>query len=189
MLGQIVMSKGYLSICTVMLKFYETGGDMTKLKLVSTGTPTLTQQRLDFIIGKHYMWLDSDGDEGEPADFSSYDISGLNLSGMNLCWSKFVNTKMNSTKFIGTQMYQCILINCDARGVVMTEKTDLRSSEIKRVNFRYSDLRTAEFSESSITDCDFTVSHLASTDFRFCRIKNTQFADTSESDFRGVRYV
>ena len=158
------------------------------LKIVSRGQPRLTQERMDTIIDRHYMWLDSDGGEGRCADFSDYDVSGLNFSGLNLSHAKFIRSKMDGAKFIGTALYQCWIINCSARGIVATDKAEFRQAEIKNTNFRYSDLSTADFIESSIHGCDFTVCKLEGADFRFARIGSTEIY-CRRADFRGVVYV
>lgn len=65
----------------------------------------ITEEERKKILEQHKLWLESEGKEGERADFSYTDLSGVDFSGENLKGAIFTGAKLTSTNFQGAKMY------------------------------------------------------------------------------------
>ena len=108
----------------------------------------ISKSELSDILEKHELWLESDGEEGERADFRGADLtrtelSGSNLSGANLSGANLAGAKIRCSSFVG--------------------------AELRGANFIYADLFSANFSFA-----DFAGANLACTNLMGSKIEHAE---------------
>ncbi|HEY4164546.1 MAG TPA: pentapeptide repeat-containing protein, partial [Dongiaceae bacterium] len=91
-------------------------------------------------LAAHELWVSSNGDKGERADFSETDLSGVDFSHRNLSAAVFLGARLRSTVF--------------SRAI------------IELADFTRADLTAADFSRANLRGCNFTDAILHRASFR-----------------------
>lgn len=133
-------------------------------------------QNIQDIIDKHKKWLDSDGEEGEQANFSKMDLHEIELKGLNLSNSIFHNTNLTRAR----------IENCRFDGSDFTN-TDFSYSTCNNNFFTYCTFRNTNFEGSAIVHSDFSFSQFIKVNltnistrylnFSFIKAKNSIFTN------------
>lgn len=92
----------------------------------------MTWEDVKLIIEKHKKWIETDGRDGERANFESHILTGINLSNLNLSKAIFENANLENATFN----------NSDLSGVNF-RKANLREAWIVKANLSETDLSDA----------------------------------------------
>ncbi len=127
----------------------------------------ITQEEFDDIYEKHQLWLDSEGDEGELADFTKIDFKNvdfppnMNLKGANLSKTRFVGKNLEQTNFkeallVGALFYRSNLKNSTFFKADLS-RTSFYKSNLKGVYLSNTILDNTNFRDAIL--CDATISN------------------------------
>jgi uncharacterized protein YjbI with pentapeptide repeats len=93
----------------------------------------------------HEIWVETSGEKGVRADFSSRDLSGVDFSNRDLTGVVFAHARLRATRFDKARLSLSNLSRIDATGACFMgadlRGTDLTGAVLRRADFREADLR------------------------------------------------
>ena len=140
----------------------------------------ITQEKLDEIISKHILWLDSDGEAGEQADLSYTDLSGLNLVNANLEWSYLEGANLLDANLLGAKLTGADLIGANL------EHANLRSAKLVCVRLKGANLTNANLREANLDDINLEGANLMVANLEGANLEraNLGHADLTFADLK-----
>ena len=89
----------------------------------------MKKEELNKMLDVHKLWLESEGEKGNPAYLEGFDLEGINLSGVNLA-----NANLAGANLTGANLSGCYLIETNLEDVNLTgadlEYADMEGSKL-----------------------------------------------------------
>lgn len=111
------------------------------------GESELTSQQLATVLDAHRTWIESDGREGQRADFTRIDLDGAELARANLQGADLSGAKLRRADLRGAILADADLAGANAQGAELP-RANLRGALLARANFRDANLAEADLTDS-----------------------------------------
>lgn len=140
----------------------------------------LTDSDIKEILQAHKLWLESDGKEGEQADFSETDIVKKDLSGANLRKASFKSCNAIKADFSGAD-----ISHADLENII------LASAFLMNTTLEGANLEGADLNSTFLENTNLTRTNLEGSDLESANLKRTNMtgAFLYRSDLSGIRGV
>lgn len=132
----------------------------------------MEQEKLNEILMKHELWLDTYGEQGEQANLSNMDLSGATLIDANLRYAKLRGADLCDVDLRGANL------GCaDLRWVDLIDANlvgaDLHGTNLRNANLRYADLTNVNLRSADLRNADLTSANLRYADLRYADLRYT----------------
>lgn len=155
----------------------------------------LTNEQIKQIVDNHQLWLQTDNNEGQCADFSNEDLRGYKFENVNLSYAKFNNAILNDAKFVHSILYEASFYKACLQSVLIRfcdiGNTEFKSTEMLNARIEYSRIHHSDFSESNLKlsehwtvdydTCIFCKSILSLSEFKYCRVHSCVLSNAESS--------
>ena len=142
---------------TVHAIMYDDGTEETyKLKEIS-------DEEFQHILSEHKRWVESEGEEGNIADFSKRDLSRTDLSktclrGVNFSYAHLLEANLSRTDLTKANLSKAYLMGADLSQAI------LNSADLSRAYLWYSNLSNAKLSHANLVKADLNSANLSKAD-------------------------
>lgn len=120
-------------------------------------------QRED-ILEDHKIWLETDGEKGERANFERMALDFVNLSKADLRKANFQGASLIQTELREAKLQGANLIAADLTGANLKkaelQKAELNGARLNQANFEGSDLREAKIQHAGLVETNFKRANL-----------------------------
>jgi len=121
--------------------------------------------RTGMILDAHSRWIESEGDGGERADFSGWDLKGADFFGANLRLANLAGAELVRADLSDANLENANFENANLAGASLAW-SNLRGVNLTGACLREADLRWADLREANLSDADLQDANLAGADLR-----------------------
>lgn len=140
-----------------------------KGKKIMRTVNTMSQKQVEEIIARHELWVSTNKERGERADFSKQTLIGMDFSNRNLSSAIFRESNLSNSNFENADLSEAIFSNTKMSAVNLTNakmvgtnlhKANLYSATLTKTDFSYSNMYGVNLAFTSLEDCILYQSHI-----------------------------
>jgi uncharacterized protein YjbI with pentapeptide repeats len=146
----------------------------------------ISEEELKQILEDHKKWLESDGKEGNQANFENANLEGksghrANFEKVNLKGVRFRNSNINHGMLNETILDSAVFYKASLK------QADFRKAKLNNSDFRKADLTIARFQKAQLKEANFEKAilintHLEETECQDANFRKAKFANAHFSD-------
>ena len=122
----------------------------------------MNKEKLQAILEKHKLWLNSSGEEGKSANLWGADLAGADLEGADLR-----GADLRGADLQGADLQKADLAGADLGGAYL-EGANLRGTDLQGADLGGANLKEADLKEADLKGADLVGAYLEGADLNFC---------------------
>ena len=116
----------------------------------------MSEKKIQEILNKHRVWIESNGNSGKKGDFSNLNLKGVNFRGLDLSYCQFQRSNLEQANLGGANL----------------SFTNLSFADLQQAN-----LGGATIIEANLTNANLSRTKLGATNFFKSNLSNVNFAE------------
>ena len=147
----------------------------------------IKKDKLEEILRKHQLWLDTKGKEGERANFRKTNLSQVDLRETTLSKADFTQAILHEADLSHANLSRANFFEADLTQVTLSH-ADLKTSNFSYANLRHATLSEANLKNAKLLGADLTASDLSGSNLRQTDLNGAEFIETdfTEADLQGA---
>ncbi|RQP22190.1 SAV_2336 N-terminal domain-related protein [Piscinibacter terrae] len=164
---------------------------------------SMWRSRLQFALGDHQLWLESDGHRGKRVSFPEADFSGFSLENVDLRRANLPGARFTRSLLFAARFDRGNLPHAQLDGAIL-DRASFASTNLAEANLQNSQMNGTDFSSANMSSADvsgaflpdgvkparlaFVSANLASANLQNARVSGSDFsrANMSGADLRGA---